>query len=88
MLGPSSCTSLSLAAAKDNAANGTNITIVQGDTQLKPAQATTVTQQFISNSKIVAVVGPAGSQEVAAVGPADRARGGLAFITGSATTRR
>ncbi len=47
----------------------TNITIVQGDTQLTPAQATTVTQQFISNSKIVAVVGPAGSQEVEAVGP-------------------
>ena len=49
-----------------------------------PAQATTVTQQFISNTKIVAVVGPAGSQEVAAVGPL-MARAGLAFITGSAT---
>ena len=49
-----------------------------------PAQATTVTQQFISNSKIVAVVGPAGSQEVEAVGPLF-GRAGMAFITGSAT---
>jgi branched-chain amino acid transport system substrate-binding protein len=73
-----------LAVADDNKANGTNITLVQGDTQLVPAQATTVTQQFTSNSKIVGVVGPAGSQEVQAVGPLmDRA--GLAFITGSAT---
>src|SRR5580693_7221448 len=56
------------ALAADNAANKTKITIVQGDTQLQPAQATTVTQQFISNSGIVAVVGPAGSQEGEAVG--------------------
>ena len=49
-----------LAIADDNKANGTNITLVQGDTQLMPAQATTVTQQFISNNKILGVVGPAG----------------------------
>ncbi len=73
-----------LAIADDNKANGTDITLVQGDTQLMPAQATTVTQQFISNSKIVGVVGPAGSQEVEAVGPLF-GRGGLAFISGSAT---
>ncbi len=73
-----------LAIAADNAANGTNISLVQGDTQLMPAQATTVTQQFISNSKMVAVVGPAGSQEVEAVGPLF-GRAGMAFITGSAT---
>jgi branched-chain amino acid transport system substrate-binding protein len=73
-----------LATAMDNTANKTKISIVQGDTQLNPAQATTVTQQFTSNSKIVAVVGPAGSQEVEAVGPL-MARAGLPFITGSAT---
>lgn len=73
-----------LAMAMDNAANGTKITLVQGDTQLNPAQATTVTQQFTSNSSIVGVVGPAGSQEVAAVGPL-MARAGLGFISGSAT---
>ncbi|HUJ06819.1 MAG TPA: branched-chain amino acid ABC transporter substrate-binding protein [Streptosporangiaceae bacterium] len=73
-----------LAVANDNTANHTDITLVQGDTQLNPAQATTVTQQFTSNSAIVAVVGPAGSQEVEAVGPL-MARAGLPFISGSAT---
>ena len=73
-----------LAVAADNKANGTNISLVQGDTQLNPAQATTVTQQFTSNSKIVGVVGPAGSQEVQAVGPLF-GRAGLVFISGSAT---
>jgi branched-chain amino acid transport system substrate-binding protein len=73
-----------LAIQDDNKANGTNITLAQGDTQLMPAQATTVSQQFISNPKIVAVVGPAGSQEVLAVGPL-MARAGLPFISGSAT---
>jgi branched-chain amino acid transport system substrate-binding protein len=73
-----------LALSMDNAANKTKISLVQGDTQLQPAQATTVTQQFTSNSSIVAVVGPAGSQEVEAIGPL-MARAGLAFISGSAT---
>ena len=73
-----------LALATDNAANKTHITLVQGDTQLNPAQATTVTQQFTSNSAIVGVVGPAGSQEVEAVGPLF-ARVDMAFISGSAT---
>ncbi|HEY3902580.1 MAG TPA: branched-chain amino acid ABC transporter substrate-binding protein [Streptosporangiaceae bacterium] len=73
-----------LAVAMDNKANKTKITLVQGDTQLNPAQATTVTQQFVSNAKILAVVGPAGSQEVEAVGPLF-ARAGIAFMSGSAT---
>jgi len=73
-----------LAVAMDNAANKTQITLVQGDTQLQPAQATTVTQQFISNGSILGVVGPAGSQEVEAVG-GPMGRAGMAFISGSAT---
>src|SRR6266704_5724447 len=73
-----------LAVSMDNAANKTKISLVQGDTQLQPAQATTVTQQFISNSKILGVVGPAGSQEVIAVG-GPMARAGMGFVTGSAT---
>src|SRR5712664_858046 len=73
-----------LALAMDNQANKTKITLVQGDTQLNPAQATTVTQQFISNPRIVAVVGPGGSQEVEAVGHL-MAGAGMAFISGSAT---
>jgi branched-chain amino acid transport system substrate-binding protein len=73
-----------LAVSMDNAANHTKINIVQGDTQLQPAQATTVTQQFTSNASILAVVGPAGSQEVEAIGSL-MGRAGMAFITGSAT---
>jgi branched-chain amino acid transport system substrate-binding protein len=73
-----------LAVADDNKANGSNITLVQGDTQLTPSIATTVTQQQISNSAIVATVGPAGSQEVQAVGPLF-GRASMAFISGSAT---
>jgi branched-chain amino acid transport system substrate-binding protein len=73
-----------LALSMDNAANKTKISLVQGDTQLNPAQATTVTQQFISNASIIAVVGPAGSQEVKAIG-GPMGRAGMAFISGSAT---
>src|SRR4051812_23603301 len=69
-----------LAVADDNTKNGTKIMIVQGDTQLEPKQATTVTQQFVSNDKIVAIVGPAGSQEVSAIGSAIT-RAGLPAIS-------
>jgi branched-chain amino acid transport system substrate-binding protein len=73
-----------LALSMDNTANKTKITLVNGDTQLNPAQATTVTQQLTSNASVLAVVGPAGSQEVTAVGPL-MGRAGMAFISGSAT---
>jgi branched-chain amino acid transport system substrate-binding protein len=73
-----------LAVEQDNAKNKTKITIVEGDTQLQPAQATTVTRQFVANDKIVAIVGPAGSQEVSAIGT-QITRAGLAAVAGSAT---
>jgi len=73
-----------LALSMDNTANKTDITLKQGDTQLTPSIATTVTQQLTSDNTITGVVGPAGSQEVEAVGPL-MARAGLAFISGSAT---
>jgi branched-chain amino acid transport system substrate-binding protein len=73
-----------LTVSMDNQANKTHISIVQGDTQLNPAQATTVTQQFTSNTAIVAALGPGGSQEVEAIGP-PMARAGLAFVSASAT---
>src|SRR5215469_9719525 len=44
-----------LAVAMDNTANKTHIALAQGDTQLQPSQATTVTQQFISNNSIAGV---------------------------------
>lgn len=58
--------------------------LVQGDTQLDPAKATTVAQQFASNSKIMGVIGPAGSDEVEAVRSTLR-KAGLLFVSGSAT---
>jgi branched-chain amino acid transport system substrate-binding protein len=67
-----------------NRENGSKLKTVEGDTQLDPGQASTVAQQFVSNDAIVGVVGPAGSQEVDAVGPLfDRA--GLGFVSQSAT---
>ena len=72
-----------LAVANDNKANGTNVTLAQDDTQLTPSLATQKTQSIIG-SNAVAVIGPAGSQEVNAVGPLF-GKAGLAFISGSAT---
>jgi branched-chain amino acid transport system substrate-binding protein len=67
-----------------NTERGTTFELVEGDTQLDPAQAATVAPQFVSNSDIVAVVGPAGSQEVEAVGQI-YGDAGIAFISPSAT---
>jgi branched-chain amino acid transport system substrate-binding protein len=72
------------AVANDNKANGTHISLVPGNTQLNPTLATAATQQMIANPNVVAVVGPAGSQEVEAVGPLF-GRAGMAFVSGSAT---
>jgi branched-chain amino acid transport system substrate-binding protein len=72
-----------LAVQMDNKANGTDVTMAQDDTQLTPSLATQKTQAIISSSA-VAAVGPAGSQEVEAVGPLF-GRAGMGFITGSAT---
>ncbi len=73
-----------LAVDNFNKDNGSTYALVQGDTQLDPGQASTVAQQFVSNDKILAVVGPAGSQEVEAVGDAFTSAD-LAFISASAT---
>jgi branched-chain amino acid transport system substrate-binding protein len=72
-----------LAVATDNKANATNVTLAQDDTQLTPSIAVTKTQAIIASSA-VASLGPAGSQEVNAVGPLF-GRAGIAFISGSST---
>ncbi|MDQ3066793.1 MAG: branched-chain amino acid ABC transporter substrate-binding protein [Actinomycetota bacterium] len=72
------------AVSQYNEENGTSFELVEGDTQLDPAQASTVAQRFVSDDSILAVVGPAGSQEVEAVGPIFT-RENLGFISGSAT---
>jgi branched-chain amino acid transport system substrate-binding protein len=68
-----------------NLAHSTKLNYVEGDTQLpKTSEATKVAQRFASNSEILAVIGPAGSQEnVATTSIFKRAK--LAFISGSAT---
>jgi branched-chain amino acid transport system substrate-binding protein len=67
-----------------NAANGTHFTIKQGDTQLNPKLALTVGTKFTADASLLATVGPAGSQEVIAVGPLFK-RKGLAYVSSSAT---
>jgi len=67
-----------------NKTHALKLAIVQGDTQLDPAKASTVAQQFKSNSKILGLIGPAGSQEVTAAAPILK-RAGLAFVSGSAS---
>jgi branched-chain amino acid transport system substrate-binding protein len=72
------------AVQKFNEDNGTDYQLEEVDTQLDPAQASTGAQRIVSNDDIVGVVGPAGSQEVSAVGPIFT-RENMAFISPSAT---
>ena len=67
-----------------NASHALKLSIVQGDDQLNPAISSTVAQSFASNSSIVGVIGPAGSQDVTADAPILK-KAGLAFASGSAT---
>jgi branched-chain amino acid transport system substrate-binding protein len=62
------------------------IKIVNGDTQLgvDTAFAVKVAKAFASNSKVLGVIGPAGSQEVVAVTSALKG-GGLGYVSGSAS---
>ena len=62
------------------------IKVVDGDTQLgvDTAFAVKVAKSFASNSKLLGVVGPAGSQEVVASTSAYKG-GGLGFVSGSAS---
>ena len=68
-----------------NATHKKKLRLVQGDTQLpNTAQALSVAHQFASNSKILGLVGPAGSQEVQDTIAVYKAAG-LAAVSGSAT---
>jgi len=68
-----------------NASHRTKFRVVSGDTQLPDtAQAIQVAERFASNSRILGVVGPAGSQEVQ-VSSAPFRNGGLGYVSGSAT---
>jgi branched-chain amino acid transport system substrate-binding protein len=63
----------------------TKFRVVLGDTQLPDtAQAIQVAERLASNTQVLGMVGPAGSQEVQ-VSTAPLRRGGLANVSGSAT---
>ena len=64
---------------------GGKIKLLQQDTQLDPAQAATTGTKLHADANVLAVVGPAGSQEVLAVAPIYRKTQRLPFISGSAT---
>ena len=64
---------------------GGKIKLVQQDTQLDPAQASTTATKLHADANVLAVVGPAGSQEVLAVAPIYKKAQRLPFISGSAT---
>jgi branched-chain amino acid transport system substrate-binding protein len=72
------------AISRYNQENGTTYQLEEGDSQLDPAQASTIAQRYADNDSILAVVGPAGSQEVEAAGPV-LTRANLAIIAPSAT---
>ena len=67
-----------------NKANKTSFTLQQVDTQLNPALAQTGATKLAADKSVLGVAGPAGSQEVQAVGPIYK-RAGLAYISMSAT---
>ena len=68
-----------------NRTHRSKLRIVSGDTQLPDtAQAIQVAERLASNTQILAVVGPAGSQEVQ-VSSAPLRVGGLVYVSGSAT---
>ena len=66
---------------------GGTVKLIEGDTQFKPARAATVGRKFHANRDVLAVVGPAGSQEVLAVAPIFKQAKRLPFISGSAVHR-
>jgi branched-chain amino acid transport system substrate-binding protein len=67
---------------------GGKIKLVEQDTQLDPAQASTTGARLHANQNVLAVVGPAGSQEVLAVAPIYRKADRLPFISASATATK
>ena len=73
-----------LSVANWNKTHHTHFSLVEGDDQLSAAEASTLAQQFASNSKIVATVGPAASQNVAAAAPILN-KAHIAMVSPSAT---
>jgi branched-chain amino acid transport system substrate-binding protein len=83
-LGQEQVSWLRFAAQKYNRANRTRFKVANGDTQLKAPVARTVARRFVSDRKIMAVIGGSESQAVRVSGNLFE-RAGLASVSGSAT---
>jgi len=69
-----------------NEGMGWDVKLIEGDNQFDIAQSATVAAQFIDNTDILAVVGPAGSDQVDAAGAVfDAGDPNLTFISPSST---
>jgi branched-chain amino acid transport system substrate-binding protein len=73
-----------LGLAQTNKKQHSHYKMVQGDTMLSASEAATVATSMNANANIVAVVGPAGSQEVVNSAPIFK-RGGMGYLSSSAT---
>ena len=83
-LGQEQISWLRFGAQKYNKANQTRFKIAAGDTQLKAPVARTIARKFVSDRKVMAIIGPSESQAVR-VGGNLYEKAGLAAISGSAT---
>jgi branched-chain amino acid transport system substrate-binding protein len=83
-LGQEQVSWLRFAAQRYNRANRTRFKVVNGDTQLKAPVARTVARRFVSDRRIMAVIGGSESQAVRVSGNLFE-RAGLASVSGSAT---
>jgi branched-chain amino acid transport system substrate-binding protein len=68
-----------------NAEHGSEITMQEGDTQLDPAQASTIAQQYVSDDEILGVATGGSSSEMEAIGPLFE-RADMAFVASGATS--
>jgi branched-chain amino acid transport system substrate-binding protein len=83
-LGQEQISWLRFGAQKYNQENGTRFKVANGDTQLKAPVARTVARRFVSDRKIMAVIGGSESQAVRVSGNLFE-KASLASISGSAT---
>ncbi|MBA3433533.1 MAG: branched-chain amino acid ABC transporter substrate-binding protein [Actinobacteria bacterium] len=83
-LGQEQISWLRFGVQKYNKANKTRFKVSAGDTQLKAPVARTVARKFVSDSKVMAVIGGSESQAVRVSGNLFE-KAGLASISGSAT---
>jgi branched-chain amino acid transport system substrate-binding protein len=73
-----------IAVLRYNGRRGKRVRLVEADTALDPTRAAVRAEELVANPRVLAVVGPAGSDEVPAVATAFK-RARMVFVSGSAT---